>query len=750
MGRRVSVMAVAVALLAALPAGALAARHHKRTHHHHRPAARARVYKADGKLGEWRGTPTSLAGRTQISRGELIYTDYLYDDYGPDYDGAPNLPSFRSNLAPTDGDYRYPADPARYGYNAADLRELRIAATDTGLHALIALQTMKVADAAIATIGIDTDGSTATGAKEWPDGIGLHTPGVDRFITTWGTGGHVVDAGGHVTPVPVAANLDDNAIEVDVPWSALGDIGPNAKVYVITGLDAKGGGAYMRQSGATAVFNVGFRGDDDWPRLVDHWGEHTQSQALAAGDIARFAYPLDIAALRARRTIPYVVKPGYYNRIFRSKYDYGEGINLKKNNSDPGASTSGSADPMFLSRYQPYGLYIPKGYDPSKPTPLLLAGHSLDVNHNEYRDVSPNLLRQLGDERNSLIITPLARGIDTWYLDSGLFDVFEAWNDVKTNYNVDPDRTSITGYSMGGYFTYRLGLLMPDAFVRASVYVGPQIYSVWAYPLPPQTSPEWAVRSNTDLLVDNALDLPYEVVDGNADELVPISGVEHQVQSMVTAGDVVRFYDHATDDHFSFILADQWAHTRDWLGTGAIDRTPARVRYKRYPSMDFPKQGLVFDHAYWVHDIQVRNAAHEDDWGEIDATTFARGGTERRTEQTTSTYPAGSGLSPAVVLDQHLVPGEPLPQRNGFEAAFTNLSSVQLDTAAMGLDPSRTVEATLRGDGPITLHLAGAFPRGVRATVNGATASLTREAGGLAVGLTLSPGGAYVLSVVPR
>jgi hypothetical protein len=36
-------------------------------------------------------------------------------------------------------------------------------------------------------------------------------------------------------------------------------------------------------------------------------------------------------------------------------------------------------------------------------------GHSLDVNHNEYKVVSPNLYTQLGDQRGSIVITPLAR-----------------------------------------------------------------------------------------------------------------------------------------------------------------------------------------------------------------------------------------------------------------------------------------------------------------------------------------------------
>ena len=105
------------------------------------PAAAATSHRADGKLSDWLGDPTMLSGETRVSKGELIYDDWLYDDYGADLDQGPNPPAFRANLAPTQGDYRYPTNSARYGYNAADLRELRVAADSYGLHLLVYLQT---------------------------------------------------------------------------------------------------------------------------------------------------------------------------------------------------------------------------------------------------------------------------------------------------------------------------------------------------------------------------------------------------------------------------------------------------------------------------------------------------------------------------------------------------------------------------------------------------------------------------------
>jgi hypothetical protein len=729
---RTAVLAGCCLALAAPASPGLAAKT-KRKGEPRRSAATVLTHRADGDVRDWVGTPTMLAGRTQVSRGELIYTDWLYDDYGPDLDRRPNEPAFRGQLTPTVGDYRYPDDAGRYGYNAADLRELRIAADRAGLHVLIALQTMKVADAAIATIAIDTDGKSSTGAATWPDGAGIETPGADRFVTVWGTGGRVTDAGGRRDPIVHATNVAENAIEADIPWSALGSVASGARVWAVTGLARDG--AYMPQSaGETAVFNVAFRGDDRWERLFSHWGETSQARALANQDVSAFAHPLDVAALRRGETRPFAIKPGFYNAIFRSDHDYGEGIDLK--HDDDADNTGGGARPMFLSRYQPYALWIPKGWTGSGVHPLLLNLHSLDINHNQYRSTAPNSLVQLGDERRSLIITPLARGTDTWYLESGLLDTFEVWRDAAKRFGGDPERTAITGYSMGGYGTYRLGLLMPDAFTRASVYVGPPAFAMWAYPLPIQGGGGWTERANTNQIVGNGLNLPFEINHGNADELVPVSGVLHQVDAFARAGNPYRFYHHQADDHFSFILNDVWSHTRDWLGGPEVRRdvSPLRVRYRRYPAMDVPKGGLRFDGAYWVDDIVVRNAPEVTSWGEIDATNFARGGFSQKLvgQSVQLRLPGTGGVSPAVESGQHFERSSPIDRINGFQVRLTNVSSVLFKSALMGLSTRSPITVRLTGDGATTVRLAGTWPRRVEALVDGArAASVRRERGGI-------------------
>ena len=661
------------------------------------PACRRGAHRVDGATRDWTGMPTHLSGTSTLSRGELIYTDYLYDDYGPDRDGSFGMPPFRSNLAPIRGDLRYPADEARYGNNAADLRELRLAAAGSGLRLLVEMQTMKAPDAAIVTLAIDADGDPATAAP-WPEGAGLTPVGAERYVTTWGTGARYDGPGGS-RALAAAANPATNAIEVAVPASALADAGPKARMWVVTGLHAGDG-----RWDPAGVFNVGFRREDQ-PRLVGSaWNEERQSAALASGDVSAFAHPLPLARLRAGESDPpFVPRPGYYNRIFRSENDLGEGVTFTANSA--GGGTGGGPDPTFLGEWQPYGLYIPKGYRDGERSQLLLAGHSLDANHNQYAVVAPRFLQQVGDERNSIVFTPLARGTDTWYLDAGFVDVLEAWDDVRAHYAIDDDRTSINGYSMGGYMTYRLGLLMPDRFARASVYVGPPAYAIWPHPAPPQADrPEWITPGNTNQIVANAHNLPFEVIHGNNDELVPVSGVQHQVDTFMAAGNAVRFYRHSADDHFSFTLYDEWGRTRDFLGSAAREVAPPRVVYTRVPAMDLPKHGLVFDGAYWVDGIQLRDGAAPDAAGTVDVTTRALGGTRRAVENPPP-QPVSGPVTPGVLTEQRVVAGEPIARGNGLELKLRNVAAVTVDAVRAGIDPAQPVVIVYDSDGAATLKL---------------------------------------------
>ena len=316
--------------------------------------------------------------------------------------------------------------------------------------------------------------------------------------------------------------------------------------------------------------------------------------------------------------------------------------------------------------------------------------------------MSPNLYLQLGDQRSSFVITPLARGMDTWYIDAGFEDVMEAWDDLKANYSIDDDRTSIGGYSMGGYMTYRMGMLMPDRFAAASRLRRPARVPALALPLPPQPSSDYQVAGQTNNIITNALNLPYEINNTGGDELVPAAGAQAQAQTFTDLGRAHEFFFYPVGDHFSLIAADEWGHTR-----GFLDRypqrnlTPVEVAFRRYPSMDLPQLGRRFDGAYWVDGMVVRTptdtcaagtASCQSAFGQVDATTYGFGGNRTVAMSYQWTYP---GPPPANVTGTVRIPGPAITQQNGFEASFQNLQAATFDTGTWASTPhSRSTRAS--------------------------------------------------------
>jgi len=134
--------------------------------------------------------PLLVSGTDAYRGGEYLYQDYLFDDRGADtIEGSAGQRDSAASFSTTSGNVAYPTDD-RYGQNAADLVELRIKPTPNAVIYRVTLNTVKADDAAIVGIGIDTDRGGGSQIA-WPGGAGVTSPGLDRFVTAWGTGGRV-------------------------------------------------------------------------------------------------------------------------------------------------------------------------------------------------------------------------------------------------------------------------------------------------------------------------------------------------------------------------------------------------------------------------------------------------------------------------------------------------------------------------------------------------------------------------------
>ncbi|HJR90820.1 MAG TPA: hypothetical protein VJ938_00105 [Acidimicrobiia bacterium] len=636
----------------------------------------------------WRGQPTLISGTSRLDQGEWIYTDFVYDDYGADTGPAWGQPNVVS-LASTIGDARYP-DGKAYRDNAADIVEVRARTAGTDLEIRVLLQTLT------------DDSAPAIWVK------------AGEFSDVFTTKNSEVNAGANTVTfvIPRAASRDTVELNLGAGLND-GEGGLRAGVP---------GNAHMFPEELTTgaptenrLLDLAFNTRKIEPR-GGPWNETEQSAALASGDLGRFVQKIDIRALRSRATTPIPVLEGYSVRLFESRQDLGEGMEEEF--------------PQYRGRWQPYAVWVPKGYDDRRAGPLFLSMHSLSVHHNQYRGGTnatyPTYYEQFGDGLDAVVVTPLARGPDGWYQDEGLIDTLEVWADTLRHYNIDRDRVWVGGYSMGGYGTYRLSTIMPDSFASAVSIVGPPGNGIWAYPAPPpggEGSPDWTYPQ-----LENTLHVPIWVTHGVFDELVPVAGVKAQTDRLAELGHEYRFALHPAADHLSFTVHDEWSREVRWFKKHPVRvKNPARVTFKVRPAswstgnrpiIDRHLRALTadvgarIDGAYWVGNVEVESKG--DVTGLVDLTSD--GVAERRSETTSISEPRADGPTPHLLTGLEVAYGKE-GTADKLSGRLSNVSGLTIDVGRAGLsdlpaldikaDRSVTITFIRNGDVVGTTTLSG-------------------------------------------
>jgi len=553
--------------------------------------------------------PLLVSGTDAVRNGEYLYQDYLFDDHGANTAGGlGSQPPGTSTFSPSAGDVTYPT-AARFANNAADIVELRVTRTTDAVVYRVTLGAVLDDDTTVVGIGINTDAAGAT-QVEWPRGAGISSPGLEHFVTAWGTGGQVSDLSGEpaTTGLPAGAVTIDqatNQMTIRVPratmepgastWrlvagaglftgdtTAAGDAWKDAQRGSPTE-DTPGSGSQLRE--APGVMNLAFRFDEpqgmapgrsfDTVPGPGNFYEEKQAVALAGETSGDFHADVNFAELASGATKDLHAPGAQQARIFASGQSLPEGVR--------------DEFPQFGGRLQPYAIRVPPGLDRSKPAGLTFSLHSLEGTYTQYAVFSPTQLTQFGDERQNLVVTTLGRGPDGWYTGEAEADFFEVWRDVAANFSLDPDRVYPTGYSMGGYGTYKLGLQYPDLFARAFTTVGPPGLGIWPVVAPPL--PGGQVTLTTPLL-GNVRWIPYMNWVGLEDDLVPYPGPTAQQNRFDQLGLRSELWTFQAE-HFTLAIQDRWNAARDFLGAARKQGDPSRVVYGFFPEGDKPELGLV-------------------------------------------------------------------------------------------------------------------------------------------------------------
>jgi hypothetical protein len=713
------------------------------------------------------------SGTGRLSGGASYWSDWVYDDRGASSPVA--IPtnvqsdSYGDALAPAQGGYTYSSAAAHN--NGADIFRTAVGLTSTTSYWRIDWNTLADPTVPIAEWTFDTDGNAATGASAWPAGAGVSSPGIEKALVVSSRGTELLDAatGAVLAQLPTTVDTSARSFVVAVPRSVLPVSGAwkvrlGAGVADATGTSFAAPQEPAGQSTAARLYNVTFRraaqeppvytdgttdaleaalqkqaattpllqqlGADGQARLVtgNFWGEDHQADALAAGNVSPFALTVDWSALAARRATPEPLVTGYSNRWYVTDLDLGQGI--VPNSGNP----SGDVRPNYLGRVQPYAVYVPTGYTGGQATPLTWIEHSLSVNYNQYGALDPQQLQQECEQRGSICATTEGFGPDGWYQDEAQHDFFQVWRQLALGFRLDTEHTVMTGYSMGGYASYLLGLTYPDLFAEAMPLAGPP--SCGLYVIGPVggsgdggtgSDPHCDNDGKTGPLVANATWVPYVMADGVLDELVPYSSVLEQISHFDTAGLRYHFLTYPTEDHLAFAAQDRFSAPISLLGTPARVTDPGTIHYSWYPDAVSPGLGIGASSVYWLSGLGARTTT-----GGTVATVTASDGARPMPAHTTAvtTTPVPGALS-YVDRKSSWVLGPTPPATRTLQLGLTDVSTLTVDTAR-ALLPQGTARVT--SDGPATLTLSGLRP-GTAVRVWGGQTTVAGHDGTAAVAL---------------
>jgi pimeloyl-ACP methyl ester carboxylesterase len=657
------------------------------------------LYEAEPALPAATGWPgpadfSRTSGTGRLDEGAFLWTDFLYDDHGAIGAGVGNVST--SAGTPSFGTYTYPSGPA--DSNGADIFTAGVLLKGDDTYWRVDWTTLADPTVPIAEWTFDQDDNAATGGSVWPGGANVESPGIDTALVVSSRLAQLISVPSDqvIATYPVTVDRTAQSFVVEIPTSVLRPTG-TWRVRLGAGLANASGTGFATATGAlpgeSNLYNVTFRTIAQEPDFANFWDDDQQALALTTGNVSKFSATLDWSQLADHVTTPQPQPTGWSDRWYASTVDLGEG-------EDAGLDPPVNGDPQFLGAIQPYAIYVPTSYNPSDPTPVTFLLHSSNQNHNQYAATTPNLTAGACEDRHSICLSPLGRGPQGSYWDVAELDFWQVWHDASLAYNLDPDRTVLAGYSMGGIGANQLAMEHPDLFARSITLAG------GVGEVPQAVNLQW---------------VPTYLAGGLADELVPVPLEIGEADQLNSLGYRYRWLLYPAEDHVSFELEDGFSDAIAYMGDGTRMIDPGHITFNWDPvntlgdaldpvelgpqgslaTTQDPAIGVGTTGDYWLRDLTARDQTTE---AQVTAVSGERPD-PAETPSTHTTLLVPGDPTPAVATELTWAAGAAPAPSPTLSLTLTNVSSVTVLLADAGFAPGTPGVLHVTSDGPGTVVL---------------------------------------------
>jgi pimeloyl-ACP methyl ester carboxylesterase len=383
----------------------------------------------------------------------------------------------------------------------------------------------------------------------------------------------------------------------------------------------------------------------------------------------------------------------------------------------------------------------------------------------------PKVFKQFGEDRDTIVVSPSGRGTSTWYVGRGHVDFRQVWADVFDTFAIDDDHVYVTGHSMGGWGSYLLTLLYPDRFAAGAPVAGPVTQGAWTgadfpgcdsmkyddyTPCYIDANESRPRDQHTRKLLENSRHVPYAILQGTSDELVPYSGVFRQHERLVQLGYRHRLFTYPGYEHYTHPVTDQWAEAAAYLHRFTRPENPSRVTYKR--DMPFERAteevqsggarlNFDFDSAYWMSglkpvDMTVGVASFDGRSLGIPEDPYVAA-----PDTDAPTAPGQTGPYIVTGLQWLDDPTKSTPAAaNAFTANLTGTAAVRLDLLRMAIDPGTSIAGAITTDHELSLGLDADWTTTPNVAVDGQPVAVQLADGVATVSV---PSGTHNLLITP-
>ncbi len=246
-------------------------------------------------------------------------------------------------------------------------------------------------------------------------------------------------------------------------------------------------------------------------------------------------------------------------------------------------------------------VYLPPDYDPARKWPLVVSLHGYFPGNPPYVNWWDVDRRHHGiaDTHNVIVLEPHARG-NARYVGIGENDVLRSIQMAQQRLAIDPNRILLTGYSMGGSGTWRIGTRHPEIFAAIAPVFGATDYraTISDEDLARLTPYDRLALERRSPLAqaETLLTTPVFLNHGDADLLVSVEQSRYAARLLQRWGYDIRYWEHPGLGHGGLGSEDEMMR---WFLKLRKDPAPRKVRVR--------SPNLMSAAAYWVTILQREN-----------------------------------------------------------------------------------------------------------------------------------------------